>query len=275
MVYDIDLRKTKGRSSIGVTFTLGGLIFLVIMGSAMHSLYNEKDSLDSEVKAYDVIWNEYENDEGQTMYSPNYYYQVNGESYICKSSGSSSSKRGNGIVYYNSSNPSECMPDYESSTSYFFLIFLAFPLISIIIGVLQIKTMILKTKIAKNLAYNGVLVKGIPYQLVKSGIEVNDVPLMCISTVYSFPDGKTREIRSEPLKTRFLTDDDRLCDLLYDPNNYDNYFVDFEIKTTGVGSPNIIYYNQSNSNSSSNTYNYDPNTGHYEQTNEYSLNNKF
>ena len=123
---------------------------------------------------------------------------------------------------------------------------------------------------ARKLAKSGVLVKGIPYELVASGHTVNNIPLMCISCEYTFPNGEARELKGEPLKDK-LIEATEYCDLLFDPNNYDNFFVDFEITTTGTGNPNIIYYNpeeQGNiSNSSYDNYNND--------INGYVPNNKF
>ena len=50
------------------------------------------------------------------------------------------------------------------------------------------------------------------------------------------------------LVVAILSDADGMCDLLYDANNYNNYFIDFNITPTGDGNPNIIYYNQADQN---------------------------
>lgn len=244
MVYNVNLKKARGTMGIGIIFALAGLFFLVIMVGVFISSFNKKNSLDSETKATNITWEEhYDSDDG-TTYSPNYEYKVNGTIYVCKSSTSSSTKSGNGTVYYDSSNPGRCMTDFDDNTNGFLFIFLLLPMIFIIVGGLQIKKSIVKTKITKNLASNGVLVKNIPYRLIDSNITVNNNRLKCISTTYKFPDGVLREIKSEPLSGNILSDADGMCDMLYDPNNYDNYFIDFGITPTGQGNPQIIYYDQ-------------------------------
>lgn len=277
MVYNVDLKKAKGPLGFGISFTLVGLLFLVIFGGIFISSTTKKNAMDSETKATNITWETHYDSEDGTTYSPNYEYEVDGTIYVCKSSTSSSIKSGDGTVYYDSSNPGDCMTDFDNTTNGFTFVFLIIPVIFIVVGVSQIRKSINKTKVAKELAKTGVLVKGLPYELVNSNVSVNNVPLKCMRVAYKFPDGITRDIRSEALKGRILSDADGCCDLLYDPNNYDNYFIDFEITTTGVGSPNIIYYQQTSSiNSTTSNPDYimnsiQANTG----TNEYNPANKF
>ena len=271
MVYNVDLKKARGPLSFGVIFTLVGLLFLAIMGGILISNINKKKALDSEIKATNVIWEEHYDSEDGTTYSPNYEYIVDGKIYVCKSTTSSSSRGGDGIVYYNSKNPGQCMTDFDNSSSGILAFFLIIPVIFIVVGALQIKKSITKSNIAKELAKSGVLVKNIPYHLENSNISVNNVPLKCIATTYKFPDGVLREIRSEALKGNVLSDADGMCDLLYDPNNYDHYFIDFNISTTGVGSPTIINYNPTDQGPTINNTTY--NNGY--NSNEYTPNNKF
>lgn len=272
MVYNVDLKKARGPVSFGIIFTLVGLVFFAIMVVLLIGNVNKKNALDAETKATNVVWEEhYDSEDGSLMYSPIYEYVVDGNVYMCNSSTSSSSKGGDGIVYYNSKNPSECMTDFDNSSTGIIAIFLIIPVVFLIVGIVQIKKSISKSKIAKELAKSGVLVKNLPYNLVNSNISVNNVPLKCIYTTYKFPDGILREIKSEALKGHILSDADGMCDLLYDPNNYDNYFIDFEITTTGIGNPNIIYYNP---NEQGNVVN--NNYGNYNNdVNGYVPNNKF
>lgn len=248
MVYNVDLKKARGPLSFGIIFTLVGVLFLVIMGGIFISSFNKKNSMDAETKATNIVWEEHYDSEDGTTYSPNYEYEVNGTIFVCHSSTSSSIKSGDGIIYYNSNNPGDCMTDFDNNTNGFLFIFLLLPIIFIVVGALQLKKCFTKVKIAKELAKSGILVKNLPYQLVNSNISVNNVPLKCICIAYKFPDGVLREIKSEPLKGNILSDADGMCDLLYDANNYNNYFIDFNITPTGVGNPNIIYYNQADQN---------------------------
>lgn len=279
MVYNVDLKKARGPISFGIVFTLAGLLFLVIMGAILISSINKKNSLDSETDAINITWDEhYDSEDGSTTYSPNYEYIVDGKNYVCNSNVSSSSRNAKGIVYYDSKNPSNCMTDFDNSSNGILAIFLLLPIVFIVIGGLQIRKSINKTKVAKELAKTGVLVKNIPYQLVNSNISVNNVPLKCICINYKFPDGVLREIKSEALKGNVLSDADGMCDLLYDSNNYNNYYIDFDITTTGFGSPNIIHFNQTNQeyNGNNNAYpNQDYNVTNNYPSQGYDPNNKF
>ena len=67
---------------------------------------------------------------------------------------------------------------------------------------------------------------------------------MCFRVVFTFPNGETKTLTSDPAYNNVLQDYDGKCDLLYDPNDYNNYCVDLEITTTGNGQPNIVYYEQ-------------------------------
>lgn len=115
------------------------------------------------------------------------------------------------------------------------------PGIFCLIGIIDIIRAIYKYIVTKRLARCGVLVKGLPYSLTKSNTKVNGEALMYICTFYTFPNGKEKKLKSEPLSGKLLNYSDGLCDLLFDPNNYNNYFLDYEITTTGIGNPQIIY----------------------------------
>ena len=243
MVYELNLKNIKSTKNFGIIFLIFGLFFLFIIGGLFVSNIVKKMALDAEVMAYNIEWETVKGEDGVT-YSPTYYYNVDGVEYICDANSSSSSKSGKGIVYYNSTNPNECMTDFESSFSFIFLFCSLIPIVFVLIGASQIKTYLKKLKNIKSLANTGILVKNVPYSIVDSSYSVNDTPIKCFKTTYTFPDGKTRELISPPAFDRVLQDYDGKCDLLYDPNNYDNYFLDLEIKVTGQGCPRIIQYDQ-------------------------------
>jgi len=124
-----------------------------------------------------------------------------------------------------------------------FLLFLLLPLIFIAIGGVILIKNIKKIKVMKQLANNGILVKGIPYELVHTNITVNGRSIQAMSINYQFPDGSIKTLKGLPLyKSRMHNYDSGLCDLLYDPSNYNNYYIDFEIELTGVGTPHVEYY---------------------------------
>lgn len=243
MVYDVNIKKARGGLGFGLIFVLFGVFFLVILSGVAFSGIAKKNSLDGEVKASNITWESHYDSDNGTMYRPTYIYEVNGQSYSCRSNTSSSSQSGaKGTVYYNTSQPSECMTDFDSSTNFIVIIFLFLPIIFILVGGNQMKKALANAKKAKELAKSGVLVKGVPYEIINTGMAVNDRKIKAFAITYTFPDGQTRELKSQGIFDHVLRDRDGLCDFLYDPNNYDNYFIDLEINPTGIGSPNIIYY---------------------------------
>lgn len=275
MTYDVSLKNVKNKRKSGIMFLAVGILFLAVFGYLAFSTMSKKAGFDSEVKASKVEWSSrYDEEEDSTTYSPIYYYTVSGVEYTCDSNVSSSIKSGKGIVYYDSKDPSNCITDFETSTNYFVLIFLLLPLLFIGIGISQIKNSIKKSKLVNNLANNGILVKGIPYTTVDSNFYVNDVPIKQFLIKYTFPDGKTREFKSEPVFDQVLQDYDGKCDLLYDPNNYDNYFIELEITATGHGTPTIIQYNQAEQ--GANNLNYaNMNKNFNNESNSYNPENKY
>ncbi len=82
----------------------------------------------------------------------------------------------------------------------------------------------------KYLAKNGMLVKNLKYQIkpVKGMIQ-GDKTIYKIQVIYEIEKGKTKCFESEPKYLTALGRDDGTVDLLVDPNDYSNYFVDFEI----------------------------------------------
>lgn len=256
MVYNVNFKKIKFNKIFGMVFLSFGLLFLLLFGSIVSSSIIKKNSLDSSVKATYIEWEEhYDNDDDSITYSPIYHYEVDDKEYICDSNVSSNIKSGEGTVYYDSNNPSKCMTDFEDGSTWIFLIFLLIPLIFVVIGAVFIKSYLKKSKSLKTLASNGILVKGIPYQIIDSNVTVNNRVLKCFSITFTFPNGTTKNIVSEPANDHILYDHDGKCDLLYDPNNYENYFLDLEITTTGSGNPNIVYFEQTQQFNNSFDYN--------------------
>ena len=99
-------------------------------------------------------------------------------------------------------------------------------LIIIIFQINGIKKLKEKMKAAEKLAKYGVLVKNIPYQVYKNGQSVSE----CLKLIYKNSAGVEKPLFSEPkhdLKEKMKNDD--TADLLIDPEDYSNYFIDFEI----------------------------------------------
>lgn len=81
----------------------------------------------------------------------------------------------------------------------------------------------------QKLAIEGVLVKNMPYKLVKSGTVINGNPIYCMQVEYENASGQIIPLKSEAKYNNVLSDKDGTVDLLIDPNDYSNFFIDIEI----------------------------------------------
>lgn len=238
-MYDIDTKNVRKGKKIYYIALAVGILFLIIFGYVYISSIIKKNSLDSQTRSYRVEINEYENSDGDTMYSPTYYYRVNGSNYSCPSSTSSSyvPDTRNGVVYYDSKNPARCMNEYSVSSNRFTFIFLFFSIISIglsVFGFIKIKN---RLRVIKELNEKGKLIKGLPYHLENTGTVINDVPIQRPVVEYTLPSGTDITLYGDPRNDYKLADSDGLVDLLIDENNPSNYYIDFEINRIGGNLP--------------------------------------
>ena len=244
-MYDVDLKNVKKGGSVFILFVVIGFIFSGVGVSMFVSTLVKKNSMDSEVEAYKVDINEHYDSESGTMYSPTHYYRVNGVEYVCSGGGSTSSitkSMKDETVYYNSNNPSECLTDYSKSSNNLF--FILFGSIGGLIAVIGIKKMInahKRVKIVKYLNQNGQLIKNLPYYMEDTGVSVNDRRIQRPVVDYRLPSGSVIQLRGDGRYDHKYRDADGFVDLLIDPNDFNNYFIDFEINRIG-GNLDSDYY---------------------------------
>lgn len=242
-MYDINIKNVKKGKRFYYMFFLVGLVFMAIIGYVYISSILKLKSLDSNVISSSVVVKSYINDEGTTMYSPVYYYEVNGESYTCGSNSSSSINPGNEnkTVYYDSKNPSNCMTKYTKSWNNILLVFELIPIIFIVVAVVNIIKINKRIKVIMNLNKNGKLIKNLPYRLEDSGIVKNNVSIQRPVVNYTLSSGSTITLRGDARHDRRNYDADGMVDLLIDENNPDNYFIDFEINRLSGNLPQDYY----------------------------------
>lgn len=177
------------------------------------------------------------------MYSPIYYYEVNGQNYSCGSNASSSNNPGtqNKNVYYDSKNPSNCMTEYSKSGNYIILVFLLLPIMFIIVAVTNIKKVNKRIKEILELNQKGKLIKNLPHRLENTGMSVNNVPIQRPVVDYTLPTGTTITLYGDARHDKKHFDADGLVDLLIDESNPDNYYIDFEINRLSGNLPQDYY----------------------------------
>ena len=122
--------------------------------------------------------------------------------------------------------------------TYVFIAFAVFAFLSIMKAIIDFigKSNKIRTKSnndikkAEYLSKNGMLIKNLKYEVkpVVKNIDANQT-VYIIQVIYEIEKGKTNCFKSEPKYLTALGRDDGTVDLLIDPNNYDNYFIDFEI----------------------------------------------
>lgn len=82
----------------------------------------------------------------------------------------------------------------------------------------------------KILSKNGILIKNLKYKIKAAEKEIKGKKTVYrIQIIYEIEKGKTKCFESEPKYLGALGRDDGTADLLVDPNDYSNYFIDFEI----------------------------------------------
>ena len=232
-MFYIDDKALKKGNKWPILLIVIGLLFVVAFCGVFFFELFKKNSMDGEVIAH-VDPNGYVDDEGSYVYSPVYYYEVNGKEYTCRSSISSSKTPGTtGTVYYSTKDPSDCITDYAGSVSWFLLIGGALGALFLVVGVIMLRKNLNVVKKAKYLSKHGKLIKGIPYRMVDTNTIINNRRVQRIEINYTLPSGSTIILVGNPRYDFKTFDDDGLVDLLIDPNDPNNYFIDFEINYTG------------------------------------------
>jgi hypothetical protein len=243
-MFEIDYKSIKKGHGLFYVFFIIGIVLTILFTILFISAIIKKNSLNREVKADYIIPNEHYDDDGDLMYSPIYYYTVNGKQYSCSSNYSSSKTPSeHGVVYYEKGNPSNCLSDYSSSYHLFMLIGVGMGLLFGCVGgffvIKQRKCM----KRAKYLAIHGKLIKNIPYTMKPTNTYLNGREIKKIAIDYTPPNGLTIHLTGNSRFDGKDYDEDGLVDLLIDPNDPNNYFIDFNIGYSG--NVQVEYYNNS------------------------------
>ena len=85
-------------------------------------------------------------------------------------------------------------------------------------------------KKVKELSKNGILIKNLTYKIKPVDKRIKGpMTVYKIQVIYEIEKGKTKCFESEPKYLSALGRDDGTVDLLIDPNDYTNYYIDFEI----------------------------------------------
>ena len=244
-MYDIDTSNVKKGIKFFLMFLLVGIFFLgILLAILIMNIINYK-SLDSEIMSNHVEINTYKDSDGDTMYSPTYYYNIRGKEYKCSSQGGSSimSSTKNRKVYFDSKNPTRCMTGYSRGNNKWILLFLILPIVFIGTAVYNIIKVNKRIKLINNLNTTGKLVKNLPYRLESTGMSVNGIQIQKPVVDYTLPSGTTITLQGDPRHDKKVADKDGMVDLVIDEANPNNYFIDFEINRLSGNLPTDYYTN--------------------------------
>ena len=244
-MYDINLKNVKkGRTSMWIFFLVGVIIVFVFVGILI-SDYKKEKTLDASVKSTRVEVKESTDSDGGTMYSPVYVYEVDGKEYKCTSRTSSNiyPSEENKMVKFNSKAPGSCMTEYDKGSNMILLVFMIIPIVCIAIGIGTFVKGNKRIKIINELQTTGKLVKNLPYRMENTGTVINGVPIQKPVVDYVLPNGTTVTLDGDARNDRKKMDADGMVDLLIDPNNPENYYIDFEINRISGNLPEDYYVN--------------------------------
>ena len=244
-MYDIDTSNVKKGIKFFLMFLLVGIFFLgILLAILIMNIINYK-SLDSEIMSNHVEINTYKDSDGDTMYSPIYYYNIRGKEYKCSSQGGSSimPSTKNRKVYFDSKNPTRCMTDYSRGNNKWILLFLLLPIVFIGTAVYNIIKVNKRIKLINDLNTTGKLVKNLPYRLENTGMSVNGIQIQKPVVDYTLPSGTTITLQGDPRHDKKVADKDGMVDLIIDEANPNNYFIDFEINRLSGNLPTDYYTN--------------------------------
>lgn len=244
-MYDIDTSNVKKGIKFFLMFLLVGIFFLgILLAILIMNIINYK-SLDSEIVPNHIEINTYKDSDGDTMYSPTYYYNIRGKEYKCSSQGGSSimPSTKNRKVYFDSKNPTRCMTDYSRGNNKWILLFLLLPIVFIGTAVYNIIKVNKRIKLINNLNTTGKLVKNLPYRLENTGMSFNGIQIQKPVVDYTLPSGTTINLQGDPRHDKKVADKDGMVDLVIDEANPNNYFIDFEINRLSGNLPTDYYTN--------------------------------
>ena len=265
-MFDINTKNVKKGKNFFYIFLFFGIISLFSIVGIIILNVTRINSLDSQIMSKRVEIKSYINDEGTKMYSPIYYYEIDGKIYECGSNYSSSSNPGteNKTVYYDSQNPDICMTDHVKTVNYVLLFFLIIPIVFITVAIKNIKKINQRIKKIMELNQIGKLVKKLPYRLENTGMVINNVPVKRPVVDYILPTGETITLYGDARHDKKHFDADGMVDLLIDESNPNNYYIDFEINRLAGNSPQD-YYQRNNQVNEPNLYN---EQSSYDETNQ-------
>lgn len=229
----ITLNTYKAKRSLGCILILASLFTLLFFGPLGLYISKEKNSKDAYTNSI-VDIAKYQG--SKKYYAPLFYYNVNGEEYTCLSRAHSVyfSIPKESKIYYDSQNPSSCISEYEVSLTYEITKIIALMTLPIFLIGLIISLSLLATKLKiKKLKKNGQLIKGLPCRIKNSSFGIMDLVGFYIQIDYKTKEGTVLALKSDIKYHKHIVNIGK-ADLLINPINPNEYYIDFNITNDNV-----------------------------------------
>lgn len=245
-MYNINIKKGEKKEHFHLGFVIFGFILFLIIGGMIVFYYKDLIGLDSSIMSRGVRVKSHINEDNTTTYSPIYYYRVDGIDYSCSPNSFSHTNPStkNKKVYYNSKNPSKCMPNLFQLDIETCLFLLLIPIVIITFSLNYVKKTTKKIKVLEELNKNGKLIKGLPYQLKKHHKFIIN---------YILPSGDTMVLYGN-LNDNKKIKDVGTVDLVIDESNPKNYYIDSEINRLSGNLPQDYFHQTSQNKQSLNNH---------------------
>lgn len=219
-MYNIKMNSSKAVAVVGWIFIVIGLIWSAIM---FFLVYSPKTFFKHETIPENIEWRIDQDGE----YHAKVTYEYKKKEYQCEPSASSTSKFKIKRIYFDDNN--HCMvpiKDLFGPAIYAFY-FSAFVFLGLGGGLVW--SYYKQKKKIEALKTGGILVKNIDCETKLSSMFINGQRMYQITTNYTFPDGTTKILRQfrTPSPGEEITENK--CDLLYLPDDYKTYYLDFHI----------------------------------------------
>ena len=246
-MYSIDFSNLKKGIKYYLIAIVVSILFIAVISMVFINRQHKINSLDASVRAYKVEVQSYE-DDNTTMYSPTYYYIVNNTKYSCVGNASTSDPRNTlKKIYYSTAEPSVCFIEGYKSDIIFIILGILVLLLFMLLLIFRMLKLIKKIKIIEELNTKGKLVKGLPYSLENTGEVIMNHSIQRLVVNYKLPDGRLITLYSDSRYDKKEPSPNGKVDLVIDPENYNNYFIDYEINRLS-GNLDGDYYNDTNEN---------------------------
>lgn len=239
---EVKLSNIKSKKKTGFILLIVGLIIAGVCFYIYFNIDNKKNNYDRVVRAEYIDANCTIDSEGDEMCSPIYHFKVNGESYECRSSSSSSIfNEDKNEVYYQKGNPKSCLTEFDLGNSFIFLIVALIGCLLMVIGLINLIIAILKYKTIKLLIKKGTLFKGVAYTLDTTG-NMNGSHYAIPIVDLEIPNGSVLHLVGDSISNKQFGNTGNTVDVLIDLDNPNKYFIDYEIRMSGEFDNKVIDY---------------------------------